>query len=55
MEAVFSISAMGVDFRAPRMVMRPWFWTLSSLALLVFAAVFHVDEAYSSTGLTVPV
>jgi hypothetical protein len=51
--AVFSISATGVFFIAPRMMRRPEFWTFSSLLLVVLEAVVHDVEAYSAIGLTV--
>ena len=40
--AVFSMSCTGVVFMAPSMTRRAMFWTLSSLLLLVLAAVPHV-------------
>ena len=55
MSAVFSISLTGVVFMAPRMILSPAFWTLSSLLLLVFDAVVHEVEAYSAIGLMAPV
>ena len=40
---------------APRIVLRPIFWTLSSLSVCVLAAVAHALAPYSNVGLTAPV
>ena len=53
--AVFSMSFTGVVFMAPRMRRSPIFWTLSSLLMLVLAAVLQEVEAYTMAGLTAPV
>ena len=51
---VFSISAMGVVFMAPRIVLKPMFWTLSSLLMCVLAAVAQALAPYSGDGRTAP-
>ena len=51
----FPMSSTGVGFMAPSMTHRAMFWTLSSLLLLVMAAVPHVVHAYSRVGRTVTV
>ena len=53
--AVFSMSCTGVVFMAPSMTRRAIYWTLSSLLLLVLAAVPHVVDAYSMVGRIVAV
>ena len=52
--AVFSISAMTmrVVFMAPRMILKPMFWTVSSLMACVLAAVAQVLAPYSRDGQT---
>ena len=40
---------------APRIVLRPIFWTRSSLLVCVLAAVAHALAPYSNVGLTAPV
>ena len=50
-----SIIAMGVLFMAPRIVLRPIFWTRSSLLVCVLAAVAHALAPYSNVGLITPV
>ena len=54
-DCFFSMSCTGVVFMAPSMTRRAMFWTLSSLLLLVLAAVPHVVDAYSMVGRTVAV
>ena len=49
------MSCTGVVFMAPSMTRRAMFWILSSLLLLVLAAVPHVVDAYSMVGRTVAV
>ena len=49
------MSCTGVVFMAPSMTRKAMFWTLSSLLLLVLAAVPHVVDAYSMVGRTVAV
>ena len=51
----FSMSCTEVDFMAPSMTHRSMFWTLSSLLLLVLAAILHIVDAYSMVGHTVAV
>ena len=53
--AVVSICWIGVLLIAPKIILGPMFYTLSSLLLLVFEAVSQVVDAYSLTGLTPPV
>ena len=48
-----SMTCAGVVFMAPSMTSRAMFWTLSSLFLLVLAAVPHAVDAYSIVGYTV--
>ena len=55
MLAVFSISETGVVFIAPKMVLRPRFWTRSNLLFVDLAATIQEEEEYSRAGLTVPV
>ena len=40
---------------APRIVLRPIFWTRSSLLVCVLAAAAHALAPYSNVGLTAPV
>ena len=40
---------------APRIVLRPIFWTRSNLLVCVLAAVAHALAPYSNVGLTAPV
>ena len=40
---------------APRIVLRPIFWTRSSLLVCVLAVVDHALAPYSNVGLTAPV
>ena len=40
---------------APRIVLRPIFWTRSSLLVCVLAAVAHALAPYSNVGLIAPV
>ena len=51
----FSMSYTGVVILAPSMTRRAMFWTLSSLSLLVLAAVLRVVDAYSMVGRIVAV
>ena len=51
----FSMSFTGVVFMVPSMTRRAMFWTLSSLLILVLAAVPHVVDVYSKVGRTVAV
>ena len=53
--SVSSSIGTGVIFMAQSMTRRAMFWTLSSLLLLVLAAVPHVVDAYSMVGRTVAV
>ena len=46
------IIAMEVLFMAPRIVLRPIFWTRSSLLVCIFAAVAHALAPYYNVGLT---
>ena len=52
--AVFSISTMGEVFMAPRIVLKPIFWTLSILLVCVLVAVAQVPDPYSRDGRTAP-
>ena len=52
--AVYSISAKGVVFMAPRIVLKPIFWTLSSLLVCVLAAIAQALAPYSRDSRTVP-
>ena len=49
------MSCTGVVFMALSMTRRSMFWTLSSLFLLVLAAVPHLVDAHSMVGCTVAV
>ena len=51
---VFSISAVGVVFVAPKIVLKPMFWTLSSLLVCVSVAVAQALAPYSRDGRTAP-
>ena len=52
---VDSKALMGVVFSPPVMSHMPTFCSLVSLLLLLFAAVAHAADPYSSTGRTFPV
>ena len=52
--AVFSIALIGVDLMEPVVILRAWFWTLSSTCWLVFAVVDLAVEPYSRWGWTAP-